>query len=151
MRWVFLWTAACRSSARIDHSWEANRAVANMPDKLPEAAVLAGAGVTVVFVALTILMLAIMLLSRLAPRDKPNKADTPPTVLQQQTLSTESVAAMAVAMALAMEEQKPTFSVGDDKVPVPQPVASPWAATGRERLMRSRAKPGRRWGKPSKR
>lgn len=120
-----------------------------MPDKLSEALVLAGAGVTVVFVALGILMVAILLLSRLSPRDRQDKEDSAPSVPQEQRLSKESVAAMAVAMALAMEQQENASATRTLPAPMSRSADSPWAATGRERLMRSRAKPGRGWGRSS--
>lgn len=116
-----------------------------MPEKLPEAVIIAVAGIVVVLIALTILMLAIIVLSRLAPREKQNTA---PRVLQAQSLSTQSIAAMAVAVALAMEEQKTAVAIGHDEAAVPRPVVSPWAAAGRGRLMRSRAKTGHKWGSP---
>ena len=120
-----------------------------MPEKLSEAAVLAVVGVAVVLVALTILMLAVMELSRLASGDKKNKGKAAPNVLQRQGLSKGSIAAMAVAMALAMEERETAFTMGDGKAPASRPVVSPWAAAGRERLMRSRTKTGHKWGRPS--
>ena len=106
---------------------------------------LAVTGVAVVLVGLTILMLAVLVLCRLAPGDKENKEKAAPNVLQGQGLSKESIAAMAVAMALAMEEQNTGSTVRHDEAPVPRPVVSPWAAAGRERLMRSRTKTGHKW------
>ena len=115
-----------------------------MPEKLVEAAMLAVVGVAVVMTGLTILMLAIMVLCRLVPGDKEKAASR---VLQEQGLSKESIAAMAVAMALAMEEQKTGSTIGDGKAPASRPVVSPWAAAGRERLMRSRTKTEHKWSR----
>jgi Na+-transporting methylmalonyl-CoA/oxaloacetate decarboxylase gamma subunit len=119
-----------------------------MPEKLPEAAMMAVAGMAAVLVALTILMLAVMVLCRLMPGDKENKKKAAPNVLQGHGVSKESIAAMAVAMALAMDEKKPTSTIGHDEAPVPRPMVSPWAAAGRERLMRSRTKTGHKWRSP---
>ena len=113
-----------------------------MPEKLVEAAMLAVAGVAMVMAGLTVLMLAVMVLCRLVPGDKEKAASK---VLQEQGLSKESIAAMAVAMALAMEEQKTGSTIGLDEAPVPRPLVSPWSAAGRERLMRSRTKTGHKW------
>jgi Na+-transporting methylmalonyl-CoA/oxaloacetate decarboxylase gamma subunit len=116
-----------------------------MPEKLPEAAMLAVTGVAMVMTGLTILMLAVMVLCRLVSGDKDNKEKSAPNVLQRQGISKESIAAMAVAMALAMEEQKTASTIGHDEAPVPRFMVSSWAAAGRERLMRSRTKTGHKW------
>jgi Na+-transporting methylmalonyl-CoA/oxaloacetate decarboxylase gamma subunit len=117
-----------------------------MPENLPEAALMAGAGVTVVFVALSILMLAIVLLSRLSPdsRKKPAPGET-----QVAGPSRETIAAVAVAIALATEERRAISPPQPVSSTVPPPEVSPWAISGRERLVRSRTNMGHRWGRSS--
>jgi Na+-transporting methylmalonyl-CoA/oxaloacetate decarboxylase gamma subunit len=117
-----------------------------MPENLPEAALMAGAGVAVVFVALSILMLAILLLSRLSP-DAKKKAT--PSETQVAGPSRETIAAMAVAIALATEERRSISPPQPVSSPTPQPEVSPWTISGRERLVRSRTNMGRRWGRSS--
>jgi Na+-transporting methylmalonyl-CoA/oxaloacetate decarboxylase gamma subunit len=118
-----------------------------MPENLPEAAIMAGAGVAMVFVALSILMLAIVLLSRLGP-DAGKKAAPGETQVAGPTR--ETIAAMAVAMALATEERRTASPLRPASPPVPQPEVSPWAISGRERLVRSRTNTGHRWGRSSR-
>lgn len=111
-----------------------------MGDQLSEAATIALVGVAVVMVALTILMLAIMALNRLAP-DKKKKGSTGmemPTALDEDEPGKESVAAMAVAVALAMEGQREGHNRGHGESPVSLPLTSRWSAAGREQLMGSR-------------
>ena len=117
-----------------------------MPENLPEAALMAGAGVAMVFVALSILMLSILLLSRLSP-DARKKAT--PGETQVAGLSRETIAAVTVAIALATEEGRAVSPPQPVSSPVPQPEASPWAVSGRERLVRSRTNMGHRWGRSS--
>jgi Na+-transporting methylmalonyl-CoA/oxaloacetate decarboxylase gamma subunit len=140
-----------RSSASqfvISHQWT-DRTIDVVRGNLAEAATIAVLGVAVVMSALTILMLAIMVLTRLAPGKKENGEKATLEVVQGQSPSKESVAAVAVAVALAMEEQEADKIRGRGKSPVSRPVASPWASAGRERLMHSRRKPGQKWGRPS--
>jgi Na+-transporting methylmalonyl-CoA/oxaloacetate decarboxylase gamma subunit len=117
-----------------------------MPDNLPEAALMAGAGVAVVFVALSILMLAIVILSRLSPDAKKQAT---PSETQVPGPSRETIAAVAVAIALATEEGRAISPPRPASSPAPQPGVSPWAVSGRERLVRSRTNMGRRWGRSS--
>jgi len=100
-------------------------------------------------VALTILMVAIMLLTRLAPGKKGNGEIEIPNATEGDRPTKESIAAIAVAMALAMKEQEAGKIRGHDMSPDSLPVASRWSAAGRERLMRSRRKTGQKWGRPS--
>lgn len=118
-----------------------------MPENLPEAALMAGAGVAVVFVALSILMLAIVLLSRLGP-DAGKKAA--PAETQVAGPGRETIAAVAVAIALAAEEQRTAPPFQPASPPGPRPEVSPWAVSGRERLVRSRTNTGHRWGRSSR-
>ncbi len=122
-----------------------------MNEKLTEAALLVVMGMTVVFAALFILMVAIMIINRLAP-DRAKKAEGPVLVeaILSETSERERVAALAVAVAKAMEremevisERRTTGAVG------PSGDASRWAASGREQAMRSRGKAGRQWGRRS--
>jgi len=97
--------------------------------------------------ALTILMLAIMLLTRLFPGK--NGAIEMPKVMEGDEPTKESVAAIAVAVALAMEEQTAGSIRGHGESPVSRPTASRWSAAGRERLMGSRRRTEHKWGRRS--
>jgi Na+-transporting methylmalonyl-CoA/oxaloacetate decarboxylase gamma subunit len=119
-----------------------------MREQLADAALIAVLGVTVVMIALAILMVAIMAMTRLFPgkggeivMPKATEGDEPPR---------ESIAAIAVAVALAMKEQEAGNISGHAESPVSGPVASRWSAAGRERLMGSRRNTEHRWGKPSR-
>jgi Na+-transporting methylmalonyl-CoA/oxaloacetate decarboxylase gamma subunit len=116
---------------------------------LAEAATIAVVGVAVVMTALTTLMLAIMVLTRLAPGKKENKVEATIKAVEGQSPTKESIAAIAVAMALAMEEEEKASSHGGPQAVALGHVASRWSAAGRERLMGSRRKPGQKWGRPS--
>ncbi|MDM8000157.1 MAG: OadG family protein [Dehalococcoidia bacterium] len=120
-------------------------------EKLAEAAMLIGVGMAVVFGALIILMVAIMIINRLAP-ERAKKVETPEVLEEVETGSVRRgrIAAMAVALAKTMEEE--------ERVSSAQPAASPagsagepsrWAVSGREQAMRSRGKVGRQWGRRS--
>ncbi len=105
-----------------------------------EASILIVIGMAVVFAALTILMVAIMILNRLAP-EKAQKAVAPVELSGAEASEKEKVAVMAVALALAKEQT----SVGETGEVAARPAeASRWAIAGRERVMRSREKAGRR-------
>jgi len=119
-------------------------------DQLWDAATVAVLGVAVVMVALTILMVAIMLLTRLAPGKKGNGEMEIPNAKEGDKPTKESIAAIAVAVALAMEEQEAGNIRGHGESPVSGPVASRWSAAGRERLMGSRRNTEHKWGKPSR-
>ena len=73
---------------------------------MKDAATLAVVGVVVVMAALTILMIAIMVITRLVPGSKEAKTNATPEDIQDEELEKKSVAAIAVAMALAMEAEK---------------------------------------------
>jgi hypothetical protein len=99
--------------------------------------------------ALTILMLAIMLLTRLFPGKRENKVEATIKVVESQGPTKESIAAIAVAMALAMEEEEKDSSRGGPQTVAPGHTVSRWASAGRERLMQSRRKTRQKWGRPS--
>jgi len=99
--------------------------------------------------ALTILMLAIMLMTRLFPGKDVSGEKEMTKVMEGDEPTKESVAAIAVAVALAMEEQKAGKVSQPGESLVSQPVASRWSGAGRERLMHSRRKPGQKWGRTS--
>jgi Na+-transporting methylmalonyl-CoA/oxaloacetate decarboxylase gamma subunit len=119
-------------------------------DQLWEAATIAVVGVAVVMTALTILMLAIMLLTRLFPGKKGNVETEMLKATEGDGPTKDSIAAIAVAVALAVEEQKAGKISQPGESPVSRPVASRWSAAGRERLMGSRRKTEHKWGKPSR-
>jgi Na+-transporting methylmalonyl-CoA/oxaloacetate decarboxylase gamma subunit len=120
-----------------------------MRDELWEAATIAVIGVAMVMTALTILMLAIMVLTRLAPGKKESKVEATIEVAHRQIPGKESVAAIAVAMALAMEEEEKGSSHGGSQTVAPGHTVSRWSAAGRERLMGSRRRTEHKWGRRS--
>ncbi|MCX5992065.1 MAG: OadG family protein [Chloroflexi bacterium] len=121
-----------------------------MTKQLPEAAMLALIGAVVVFAGLAILMLAIMVLNRLLPGNKKNKEEIAPGIVEGQSPSKESIAAIAVAVALLMEEHEAASASEHGDAPAPRLMVSPWAAAGRQQLMLSRRKAGHQWGRSSK-
>jgi len=104
----------------------------------------------VVMTALVILMLAIMLMTRLFPGKDVRGEKEMTKVMKGDEPTKESIAAIAVAVALAMKEQEAGKIRGHDMSPDSQPVASRWSAAGRERLMGSRTNTGHKWGKSSR-
>jgi Na+-transporting methylmalonyl-CoA/oxaloacetate decarboxylase gamma subunit len=120
-----------------------------MREQLWEAATIAVVGVAVVMATLTILMLSIMLITRLAPGKKGSRDTEMAKTTEEAGDSKESVAAIAVAVALAMEEQEAGKVSQHGESLVSQPVASRWSAAGRERLMGSRGRAVHKWGRPS--
>jgi sodium pump decarboxylase gamma subunit len=122
-----------------------------MGEKLAEAAILVVVGMAVVFAALVILMVAIMILNRLFPdRNKRTEGPALAEAIVSEESKREIVAALAVALAKAMErerevipEQRTMNAVGWSGEP------SRWAVSGREQAMRSRRKAGRQWGRRS--
>jgi Na+-transporting methylmalonyl-CoA/oxaloacetate decarboxylase gamma subunit len=122
-----------------------------MGEKLAEAAILVVVGMAVVFAALVILMVAIMILNRLFPdRDKRTEGLVLAEAIVSEESEREIVAALAVAVAKAMEKEREVISeqrtmnaVGWSGEP------SRWAVSGREQAMRSRRKAGRQWGRRS--
>ena len=120
-------------------------------DQLREAGILIGVGMAVVFAALLILMVAIMIVNRLAP-ERARKADGS-TVLEgiaAEESERQRVAVVAVALARAMEHG--AQGVPQQRAAVPAGAAgepSRWAMAGREQVMRSRGKAGRQWGRRS--
>jgi Na+-transporting methylmalonyl-CoA/oxaloacetate decarboxylase gamma subunit len=120
-----------------------------MREQLADAALIAVVGVTVVMIALFILMVAIMVLTRLFPGKKGNGEREMIKVMEGVEPTKESIAAIAVATALAMKEQEAGNISGHGESPVSGPVASRWSAAGRERLMGSRRKTEHKWGRRS--
>jgi sodium pump decarboxylase gamma subunit len=120
-------------------------------EAMGEGALLIVVGMLVVFAALVILVVSIMIMNRLFP-DKGKKAEAPPSPesMVSGTSERERVAALAVAVVKAMENEREvvpeqrTISVAG-----PSGEASRWAASGREQAMRSRGKAGRQWGRRS--
>jgi Na+-transporting methylmalonyl-CoA/oxaloacetate decarboxylase gamma subunit len=118
--------------------------------QLKDAATIAVVGVAVVMTALIILMVAIMLMTRLFPGKKLNGEKEMTKEMKWDEPTKETVAAIAVAMALAMKEQESGNVSGHAESPVSGPVASRWSAAGRERLMGSRSNRQHKWGKSSR-
>lgn len=120
-------------------------------DRLGEAGILIGVGMAVVFAALLSLMVAIMIVNRLAP-ERARKAEGPTVLgaIEIEEAERERVAVVAVALARAMEKETggapQVTAVGGAGV-AGEPTR--WAMAGREQLMRSRGKAGRQWGKRS--
>ena len=120
-------------------------------EAMGEGALLIVVGMAVVFAALVILMVAIMIINRLFP-DKGKKSDGPALVgaIVSEQSERERVAALAVAVAKAMEKDQEVISEQRMMGPVGWAgEASRWAASGREQAMRSRGKAGRQWGRRS--
>jgi len=120
-----------------------------MSENIQEAVTIALAGMATVLVALTILMTAITLLLRLSSRERGQRQrkNSVPEVAQGRSPGNESIAAVAAAMALAMEEERTADSIGYHQAPASGPAVTRWAAAGRERLMGSRTKTGHEWRK----
>jgi Na+-transporting methylmalonyl-CoA/oxaloacetate decarboxylase gamma subunit len=115
-----------------------------------DAATIAVIGVAVVMTALIILMVAIMLMTRLFPGKKLNGEKEMTEMMEGDGPSKESIAAIAVAMALAMKKQEAGNISEHGESTFSGPVTSRWSAAGRERLMGSRRKTEHKWGKPSR-
>jgi len=138
-------------SSEVIHALQwTDRTINVVTDQLWEAATIAVVGVAVVMTALTVLMLAIMLLTRLFPGKKGNVEIAMFKATEGDGPTKDSIAAIAVAVALAMEEQKAGKISQPGESPVSRPVASRWSAAGRERLMGSRRKTEHKWRKPSR-
>ncbi len=120
-------------------------------DRLGEAGTLIGVGMAVVFAALLILMVAIMIVNRLAPeRARKAEGSTLLEGIAAEESEREKVAVMAVALARAMEKETECAPQRRAMSPVGgagEP--SRWATAGREQVMRSRGKAGRQWGRRS--
>jgi Na+-transporting methylmalonyl-CoA/oxaloacetate decarboxylase gamma subunit len=108
-----------------------------------------------VFAALVILMVAIMIINRLAP-DKAKKAEGPALLEGIETEKSERarVAVLAVALAKAMDkamdkEREVIPEQGMMKATGWSGEPSRWVVSGREQAMRSRGKAGRQWGRRS--
>ena len=117
---------------------------------MKDAAIIAVLGVAVVMAALTALMIAIMLITRLAPGGKDAKTKSALTEQQDESPEKESVAVIALALALAMQRQNAAPPGHSAPAGAPEPSVSRWASAGREQLMRSRRKAGRTWGRSSR-
>lgn len=117
---------------------------------MKDAATIAVLGVAVVMAALTTLMIAIMLITRLAPGSKEARTDTALDELEDGGREKENVAVMAVALALAMEAESGRPADCEAPAVAPGQAFSRWASAGRERLMRSGCGAGRTWGRSSR-
>jgi sodium pump decarboxylase gamma subunit len=116
-------------------------------DELAKAATIAVIGVAVVMAALIILMIAVMVITRLVPRSKEARTNATLEEVQGQSPTKESIAAIAVAVALTTSEKEAGLTGRGALVAAPGHEVSRWASAGRERLMHSRRKPGRKWGR----
>lgn len=111
-----------------------------------DAATIAVIGVGVVMAALIILMIAIMVITRMVPGSKDVGTNGATTEVQDESPGKESIAVIAAALALVMKAEKRAPAVGDAPAGVPGQSVSRWASAGREQLMHSRRKTGRKWG-----
>ncbi len=120
---------------------------------LTEAAVLTGVGMAVVLATLILLMLAVMVLRRVVQRrrDSEEGNGTAPGAAESVGPGKESIAAVAVGLALLMEEgtAAPARRSGGG-VPAIGTGVSPWVRAGRDQQMGSRRKVGHKWGKRSR-
>lgn len=120
---------------------------------LTEAAVLTGVGMAVVSAALILLMLAVVVLRRVMQRRKDSEEGNgaAPGATESVGPSKESIAAMAVSLALSMEEGRAaTARSSGGGAPTIGTGASPWVRAGRDQQMRSRRKVGHKWGRRSR-
>jgi len=120
-------------------------------EALKEGTLLIVVGMAVVFVALLILVIAIMIMNRLFP-DKGKKAEGPTSVeaIGAEQSEKGKVAVLAVALVKAMEKDGGGIPQQSTANPVGwSGESSRWAASGREQAMRSRGKAGRQWGRRS--
>ena len=107
----------------------------------------------VVFVGLTILILAIMVLQKVASGKKTGVEirQTVSKTGESEHPSKASIAAMAVGLAWLMEESEAASARGQEAMaPMHGAGKGPWIIAGRERQMRSRGRVVRQWGRPSK-
>jgi hypothetical protein len=107
----------------------------------------------VVFVGLSILMLAIMVLQKVALGKKTGVEirQTASKTGELEHPSKASIAAMAVGLAWLMEENEAASAIGQEAMaPVHGAGEGPWIIAGREQQMRSRGKVVHQWGRPSK-
>ncbi len=119
-----------------------------MTDRLGEAAMIALVGVAVVMATLAILMVAIMLITRLAPASNKRGEKAVSEAEEWRDQEKEQVAAIVVAMALAMEGETP--QQGGQPAGASKHSSGRWGSSGRERLMAARRAAGRDWGRPSR-
>ena len=130
--------------------WRPIGNVDTMREQLADGALLILVGMAVVMTALIILMLAVMVMTRLFP-GKDISGDRELSKATEASQPTkQTVAAIAVAVALAMKEQEAGNTSGHDDSSISGPVASRWSAAGRERLMASRGKKEPKRWKPSR-
>jgi Na+-transporting methylmalonyl-CoA/oxaloacetate decarboxylase gamma subunit len=122
-------------------------------DTLAKAAILTVIGMVVVFVGLIILMLAIMVLQKVASGKKTGVEirQAVSKTGESEHPSKASIAAMAVGLAWLMEESEAASARGQEAMaPVHGAGEGPWTIAGREQQMRSRGKVVHQWGRPSK-
>ena len=125
-------------------------------EELIDSAILVVVGMAVVFVGLSILMVASMITIKIFRRKEGNGGNqnaAPEFALSDGPgkVSKGTIAAMAVGLALSMEKGD-VISVGEPRGAtsvMAAGAASTWAVAGREQQMRSRGKAGHQWGKRS--
>ena len=125
-------------------------------EELLDSAILVVVGMAVVFVGLSILMVASMITIKIfRPKEENgvNQNTAPEVALSDGPgeASKGTIAAMAVGLALSMEKGD-VISVGEPRGAtsvMAAGAASTWAVAGREQQMRSRGKAGHQWGKRS--
>lgn len=106
-------------------------------------------GMAVVFAGLLILMLAIMVVNRLA-RKKAEEVEGSSVIesMSYEADEKEKIAVLAAALAMAMKDGR---EAGADRTEAAAEGMSNgpsrWAVAGREQAMRSRGKAGRQWGR----
>ena len=125
-------------------------------EELLDSAILVVVGMAVVFVGLSILMVASMIMIKIfRPKEENggNRNTAPEVALSDGPgeASKGTIAAMAVGLALSMEEGN-VISVREPRGAtsvMATGATSTWAVAGREKQMRSRGKAGHQWGKRS--
>ncbi len=116
-----------------------------------DAGILIGVGMAVVFVALLVLMVAIMIVNRLAP-ERARKAEGLTVLEAVAAEESERQRAAVIAVALAADMERAPSGTARPGAAAPAGWAggpSPWLAAGRDQVMQSRGKAGRGWGRRS--
>lgn len=120
-----------------------------MAGEIAEAAALAVVGIATVLSALAILMVATMVVMRVVQGRGEESKEIPepePDPDRERFPAGERVAVIAVAVVLAMQKEQ-AASPGRDTTSMTHAAVNQWQTAGRQRLMRSRKKAGRQWGR----
>ncbi len=121
-----------------------------MAGEIAEAAALAVVGIATVLSALAILMVATMVVMRVVQGRREESKEIPepdPDPDRERFPAGERVAVIAVAVALAMQKEQAASPARVGTTSMTHAAVNQWQTAGRQRLMRSRKKAGRQWGR----